>query len=69
VVLIVQDNVGYVCDCTGIICGAVDIVDRDRISKGACGDVIELCPLNIDEAASGTPVNEGLCVSFDHSVC
>jgi hypothetical protein len=65
VVLIVQDNVGYVCDCAGVICGAIDIVDRDRISEGVRGDVIELRPLDVDEAASGTAVNEGLYASLD----
>jgi hypothetical protein len=68
VVLIAQDNVSYVCDCTGIVCGAVDIVDRDRISEGACGDGIELRPLDVDEAASGAAVNEGLCASLDRGI-
>jgi hypothetical protein len=51
VVLIAQDNIGDVCDCASVVCGAVDIVDRDRISEGTCGDVIELRPLDVDEAA------------------
>jgi hypothetical protein len=68
VVLIVQDHIGYVCDCVSIVCGAVNIVDRDRISERACGDVIELHPLNVNEAARGAAVNEGLCVSLDRSV-
>jgi hypothetical protein len=66
--LIVQDDVGYVHDCTGVICGAVDIVDRDRVGEGACGDVIELRPLDVNEATSSTAVNEGLCASLDHGI-
>jgi hypothetical protein len=69
VVLIAQDDVGYVCDCAGIICGAVNIVDRDRIGEEMCGDVIELCPLDVNEAASGAAVNEGLCASLDRGIC
>jgi hypothetical protein len=30
VVLIGQDDVSYVCDCAGVVCGAVDIVDWDQ---------------------------------------
>jgi hypothetical protein len=66
--LIVQDDIGYVCDHTGVVCGAVDIVDRDQVGEGACGDVIELRPLNVNEATSGATVNEGLCTSLDRSV-
>jgi hypothetical protein len=33
-----------------------------------CGDVIELCPLDVNEAASSTAVNEGLCASLDHGI-
>jgi hypothetical protein len=68
VVLIAQDHVGYVCDCTGVVCGAVDIVDRDWVGEGVCGDIIELRPLNVNEATSGAAVNEGLCASLDCSV-
>jgi hypothetical protein len=32
----------YVCDCAGIVCSAIDIVDRDRLGEGTCGDVVEL---------------------------
>jgi hypothetical protein len=42
----VQDDIGYVCDCAGVVCGAVDIVDRDQVGEGTCGDVIELRPLS-----------------------
>jgi hypothetical protein len=66
--LIAQDDIGYVRDRTGIICGAVDIVDWDRVGEGACGDVIELRSLNVNEATSGAAVNEGLCASLDRSV-
>jgi hypothetical protein len=69
VVLIAQDDISYVCDCTGVLCGAVNIVDRDRVGEGTCGDVIELRPLDIYEASSSTTVNEGLCASFDRGVC
>jgi hypothetical protein len=69
VVLIAYNNIGYVCDYASIICSAVDIVDRDQLGEGMCWDVIELRPLNVNEAASGTAVNEGLCASFDRSVC
>jgi hypothetical protein len=68
-VLIVQDDIGYVYDCAGVVCSAVDIVDRDRLGEGTCGDVIDLRPLNINEASSSTAVNEGLCASFDRGVC
>jgi hypothetical protein len=68
VVLVAQNNVSYVCDCTGIICSAIDIVDRDRLGEGTCGDVIKLCPLNVNEAASSTTVNEGLRALLDHSI-
>jgi hypothetical protein len=51
VVLIVEYDIGYVCDCSGVVCGAVNIVDRDWLGKGACGDIIELCPLDVNEAA------------------
>jgi hypothetical protein len=47
---------------------AVDIVDRYQLGKGVCGDVIELHPLDVNEAASSTAVNEGLCASLDCSV-
>jgi hypothetical protein len=69
VVLIVQNDINYVRDCAGIICGAIDIVDRDRLGEGMCGDVIELCPLDINQASSSTTVNEGLCALFDRGVC
>jgi hypothetical protein len=69
VVLIAQDDISYVCDCAGVVCSAIDIVDRDRLGEGACGDVIELCLLNVYEAASSTTVNEGLCASLDRGVC
>jgi hypothetical protein len=39
------------------------------LGEGACGDVIEFCPLNVNEAASSTTVNEGLCASLHHGVC
>jgi hypothetical protein len=68
VVLIAQDHVGYVCDCASVVCGAVDIVDQDWISEGACGDIIELRPLNVDAAARGAAINEGLCASLDCGV-
>jgi hypothetical protein len=61
--LIAQDDIGYVCDCTSVICSAVDIVDRDWVGEGMCGDVIELCPLNVYEAAGGTAVNEAVCIA------
>jgi hypothetical protein len=51
-------------------------VGEDRGSKETdgcpltvCGDVIELHPLNVDEAASSTAVNEGLCAPLDCGVC
>jgi hypothetical protein len=62
--LIAQDDIGYVRDYAGIVCGAVDIVDRDQVGEGTCGDVIELRPLNVNEATSGAAVNEGLCASL-----
>jgi hypothetical protein len=68
VVLIAQDDIGYVCDCAGVVCGAIDIVDRDRIGEGACGDVIELRLLDVNKAASGAAVNEGLCASLDRGI-
>jgi hypothetical protein len=46
----------------------VDIVDRDWPGKGACGDVIELRPLDVNEASSSTAVNEGLCASLDRGI-
>jgi hypothetical protein len=64
----VLNDIGYVCDHAGVICSAVDIVDRDQLGEGACGDVIELCPLDVNEAASSTTVNEGLCPSLDRGV-
>jgi hypothetical protein len=67
-ILIVQNDVGYVCDCAGVICGAVDVVDGDWLSEGARGDVIKFCPLDVDEAASRATVNEGLSVSSNHCV-
>jgi hypothetical protein len=66
--LIAQDDVGYVCDCAGVICSAIDIVNWDWVGEGTCGDVIELCSLDVDEASSSTAVNEGLCALFDHSI-
>jgi hypothetical protein len=68
VVIIVQNDVGYICDCAGIVCSAINIVDRDHIGEGACGDVIELHPLDVNEAASGAAVNEGLCSLLDRSI-
>jgi ferredoxin-like protein FixX len=65
----VQDDVSYVCDCAGVICSAVDIVDRYRLGEGTCGDLIDLCPLDVYEAASGTAVNESLCASLDCGIC
>jgi hypothetical protein len=32
-------------------------------------DIVELCPLNVNETASSSTVNEGLCASFDYGVC
>jgi hypothetical protein len=29
-----------VCDCTSVVCSAVDIVDRNRLGEGTCGYVI-----------------------------
>jgi hypothetical protein len=68
-VLIAQNDVGYICNHACIICGAVDVVDGHRLSEGAYGDVIKLRPLDVNEAASGTAVNEGLSASSDHSIC
>jgi hypothetical protein len=39
-----------------------------RLGEGTCGDVIELCPLNVNEATSSTAVNEGLCASLYHGI-
>jgi hypothetical protein len=48
---------------------AVDIVDRDRLGEQAHGDILELRPVDVYEAAGGTAVNEGLGASLDRSVC
>jgi hypothetical protein len=69
VFLIVQNDVGYVRNHACVICGAIDVVDGDRLTEGACGDVIKLCPLDVNEATSGATVNEGLSASSDHGIC
>jgi hypothetical protein len=53
---------------TCVICGAVDIVDRDRLSEGAHEDAIKLRPLDVNEATSGAAVNKGLSASSDHAI-
>jgi hypothetical protein len=68
VVLIVQNDVGYVCNHACVICGAIDIVDGDQLSEGACGDIIKLHPLDVNEVTSGTAVKEGLSASSDHGI-
>jgi hypothetical protein len=67
-VLIVQNDIGYVRNHACVICGAVDIVDGDRLSEGAHGDIIKLRPLDVDETASGAAVNEGLSASSDRGI-
>jgi hypothetical protein len=69
VVLIAWYDVGYVCDSAGFIGSAIDIVDRDWLSEGTYGDVIELRLLDVNEAASSAAVNEGLCASLDCGIC
>jgi hypothetical protein len=64
-ILIAQNDVGYVRNHAGIVCGAVDVVDRDWLSEGAHGDVIKLCPLDVNETTSGAAVNEGLSALSD----
>jgi hypothetical protein len=56
---------GYVRNHASVICGAVDVVDGDRLGEGAHGDVIKLCPLDVNKTASGVAVNEGLSASSD----
>jgi hypothetical protein len=68
-ILIVQNDIGYVCDCAGIICGAINIVDRDRLSEETHRDIIKLHPLDVNETASGAAVDEGLSASSDRGVC
>jgi hypothetical protein len=50
------------------MCGAIDIVDQNLVGEWVCGDVIELHPLYVDEAASSTAINEGLCASLDRGI-
>jgi hypothetical protein len=68
VVLIAENDVSYVHNHACIICGVVDIVDGDWLSEGARGDVIELRPLNANEATSGAAVNVGLSASSDRGI-
>jgi hypothetical protein len=67
-VLIAQNDVGYVRNHACVICGAIYVVDMDWLSEGACGDIIKLRPLDVNEAASGATVNEGLSASSDHGI-
>jgi hypothetical protein len=68
VVLIAQNDISYIHNHALVICSAIDIVDGDWLSEGACGDVIELCPLDVNETSSGTTVNEGLSASSGHGI-
>jgi hypothetical protein len=68
VFLIVQNDVGYVCNYPCVICGAIDIVDGDQLSEATRGDAIKLCPLDVNEATSGATVNEGLSASSDCAI-
>jgi hypothetical protein len=65
---------GYTCELYKLLgiklaLSAMDIVDWDRLGEGTCGDAVELCPLNFNEAACSATVNETLCASFDCGVC
>jgi hypothetical protein len=51
-----------------VIAPASFAVPSTLYGEGACGDVIELRPLNVNEATSSTAVNEGLCASLDRGI-
>jgi hypothetical protein len=69
VAVIAQDHIWNLDNYTCLIRCTINIIDWDQNSEGASGDIIWLHPFNIDETASCTTVDEGLCASPDCCVC